>query len=170
LDAAQRLRSVPDLTFLFIGDGHRVGWLKDRVEQMGLGGMFQFRPYQPREDLAHSLSVADVHWLSLRPELEGLIVPSKFYGIAAAGRATIAVTAPDGEIGQLVLRHNCGVQVNPGDGETLADWILRLRQDNEFRETLGSNAKRLSELRFSRTRSLELWSELLDELRDPAPH
>lgn len=36
--------------------------------------------------LKYSLGVADVHWISLKPELEGLIVPSKFYGVAAAGK------------------------------------------------------------------------------------
>ena len=51
----------------------------------------RFEPYQPRERLAESLSVADVHLVSLRPELEGLIVPSKFYGIAAAGRPAIFI-------------------------------------------------------------------------------
>ena len=48
------------------------------------------RPYQPKERLGETLSVGDVHLMSLDPALEGLIVPSKFYGIAAAGRPKIA--------------------------------------------------------------------------------
>jgi hypothetical protein len=61
-----------------------------------------------------------LHWLSLKPELEGLIVPSKFYGIAAAGEPIIAITAADGEIAKLVRNHHCGRVIEPGDGEKLA--------------------------------------------------
>ena len=53
-----------------------------------------FKPYQPRERLAESLSAADVHIVSLRPELEGLIVPSKIYGIAARPGAPQSSSAP----------------------------------------------------------------------------
>jgi hypothetical protein len=44
------------------------------------------------------LNVPDVHWLSLIPQLEGLIVPSKFYGIAAAGKPIIIIGDKNGEI------------------------------------------------------------------------
>jgi hypothetical protein len=55
------------------------------------------------------LAVADVHWLSLNPKLEGLIVPSKFYGIAAAGKPTIIIGDKNGEIARLVQRRGCGL-------------------------------------------------------------
>ena len=63
---------------------------------------FRMRPYQPKERLGETLGVADVHLVSLDPKLEGLIVPSKFYGIAAAGRPTIFVGAKEGEIARLL--------------------------------------------------------------------
>lgn len=47
---------------------------------------FRVRPYQPKGTPLGNFSVADVHLVSLDPRLEGFIVPSKFYGIAAAGR------------------------------------------------------------------------------------
>ena len=62
------------------------------VKERSLDNLFGFFPYQDRAVLTHSIGVADVHWVSLKPDLEGLIVPSKFYGIAAAGRPIIAVT------------------------------------------------------------------------------
>jgi hypothetical protein len=54
--------------------------------------------YQDRSLLKYSLGVPDADWISPKPQLEGLIVPSKFYGIVAAGRPIIAITAKDGEI------------------------------------------------------------------------
>jgi hypothetical protein len=78
---------------------------------------FRLRPYQPKERLGETLAAADVHLVSLNPKLEGLIVPSKFYGIAAAGRPTIFISAEDGEIGRMLKENDCGFTVAPGDGE-----------------------------------------------------
>jgi len=162
LEAAQLLKNEPEIVFLFIGDGHHISELKNQVAVLGLSKSFQFRPYHRRADLALSLGVADVHWLSLRPELEALVVPSKFYGIAAAGRPAIAVTAPDGEIARLVSRHECGVQVSPGDSGGLARAILELRNDLPRRERLGANARLVSKSHFAKSASLTAWSQLLE--------
>ena len=53
-------------------------------------GNFQFMDYQGQSTLGLSLCVPDVHWISLLPQVEGLIVPSMIYGIAAAGRPVIS--------------------------------------------------------------------------------
>jgi glycosyltransferase involved in cell wall biosynthesis len=160
--AAERLKNAPDIVFLFVGEGHHLRRLRQRASQIGVEGQFQFRPYQARADLPYSLTVPDVHWLSLRPELEGFIVPSKFYGIAAAGRPTIVVAAADGEISRLVADHDCGVQVSPGDGDAFARAILRLRDDTGYRQRLGSNARRASEFFFSKKTALAAWVAILD--------
>ena len=44
------------------------------------------------------MAAADVHLVSLLPQIEGLIVPSKFYGILAAGRPAIFIGDAEGEI------------------------------------------------------------------------
>ena len=46
-----------------------------------------------------SLNVPDVHLISLLPAMESLIVPSKCYGILAAGRPVLFIGDPEGEIG-----------------------------------------------------------------------
>src|SRR5262249_2592415 len=95
LDAAERLRANPGIVFLFIGGGRGLRDLETEVAKRQLSN-FQFRPYQPRERLSVSLGVADVHWLSLKTGLDGLLLPSKFYGIAAAGRPMIVVGSTEG--------------------------------------------------------------------------
>lgn len=64
----------------------------------GLEGV-RFEPYQPEELLSQSLSAANVHLASLRPEFEGLIVPSKFHGIAADGRPCLFIGDGSGDEG-----------------------------------------------------------------------
>jgi colanic acid biosynthesis glycosyl transferase WcaI len=161
LEAARQLHDREDIVFLFIGSGHHFARLRVLVDEFRIAKQFQFRPYQARKDLKNSLGVADVHWLSLRPELEGLIVPSKFYGIAAAGRPTIAVTAADGEIGRLVEEHQCGVQANPGDGGALAATIKRLADDTSKIDEMGRRARSLIDTTYSRVRAVDRWDELL---------
>ena len=74
------------IVFLCIGDGAQYRALKQTAEKRRLTQLFRFMPYQSEDDLRYSLSIADVHWLSHKPEFEGLLFPSKFYGIAAVGR------------------------------------------------------------------------------------
>jgi colanic acid biosynthesis glycosyl transferase WcaI len=97
LAAAERLHAMTNIVFVCIGSGHLMKELAEQVRQRGLRN-FLFLPYQDETMLKFSLGVADVHWLSLKPAVEGLIVPSKFYAIAAAGRPIIAICSKDGEI------------------------------------------------------------------------
>ncbi len=161
LDAAEYLRMEQDIVFLFIGGGHLTQALHAEVERKGLAAMFQFRPYQPASALAQSLSVPDAHWISLLPAMEGLIVPSKFYGVAAAGRPTIAVTDPAGEIAELVRRTQCGAVVAPGDGRALARVIREFKHDRVRLEEMGRNARALIDRSFCRKIAFERWESLL---------
>jgi len=102
-----------------------------------------------------------VHWLSLQPRLEGLIVPSKFYGIAAAGRPTIAVGAADGEIARLVGRYGCGINVAIGDGRGMAEAILNFSLNREKLQLMDRSAREMIDRYFGRARSLDRWGSLL---------
>ncbi|MDH7974645.1 glycosyltransferase family 4 protein [Sphingomonas sp. AR_OL41] len=160
LGAAALLAQRDDIIFLMIGGGHESARLTARVAEEGLAARFQFRPYQPRARLSESLGAADVHWLSLRPEMEGLIVPSKFYGIAAAGRPVIAVTDLDGEIARIVRREDCGVAVAPGDAAGLAAAIAALASDAARVAAMGRAARVALERDYGRSDSFERWDRL----------
>lgn len=170
VDAAERLKDRRDLAFLFIGGGHHVAKLKQEVTARNISSLFHFRPYQERALLSQSLSVPDVHWISLRPELEGLIVPSKFYGIAAAGRAVINVGAPNGEIAELVARHQCGVSVRPGGGAEMAQVIERLMHAPEEVKLLGDSARQMLVAHYSRSCAIAKWESLLTGLPGHGSH
>jgi colanic acid biosynthesis glycosyl transferase WcaI len=166
LGAAERLKHEDDLVFLFIGGGHHASRLGEEVGRRGLSHLFVFKPYQPAERLSQSLSAPDVHWLSLLPQIEGLIVPSKLYGIAAAGRPVLSVADPEGEVSEIVVREDCGVAITPGDDAGLAAAICRLRNDHALRRRLGDHARALSETAFSRRRALEAWERILTSWLD----
>ncbi len=168
LGAAERLRADPSIVFLFIGGGHWMRALQRQVDARGLADAFRFHDYQPREMLSQSLGVADVHWISLRPALEGLIVPSKFYGILAAARPVLMVGDAAGEIGGLVTERDCGLALQVGDAGGLAQAILRLHMDDVLRERMSLNARALYDERFTRSQALGQWSALLASLKSPS--
>lgn len=154
LGAADLVRARSDIVFLLIGDGFHRASLRCAAASRGLSERFRFVAYQKRERLSLSLTAADAHWACLRPELEGCIVPSKVYGVAAAGRPCLFIGAADGEVGGLVQEFSCGLQVEMGDARGLADAILRLADDVGLRAHMGENARRMIDERFSKAAAL----------------
>jgi len=160
IDAAEALRTQSEIVFLLIGAGAQLPQLEIAARDRRLTNLV-FKPYQPRSRLSQSLGVADVHVVSLRTEFEGLVVPSKFYGIAAAGRPTIFIGDENGEIGAIVRETASGLCVAPGDAKGLADAIEALRVDPTAREGMGRNARRAFELRFDKSIAMAAWRSLL---------
>lgn len=160
LGAAALLLQDARFVFLFVGGGNQRGPLCSEVVCRGLTNV-QFRPYQPREQLGLSLAVGDVHLISLRPELEGLIVPSKFYGVLAAGRPIVFVGAAGGEIALQVDRAGCGVAVAQGDVNGLADRLVRLADAPAVCERMGVNGRQLFEAGLDKVAGLVRWEKFL---------
>jgi len=165
LDAAQQLRNDPRIVFLCVGGGRLFDLLARSVEERRLQHKFVFRPYLERAALKYSLSAPDVHWVALRPEFEGLVVPSKVYGVAAAGRPIIAIGAKDGEIARMVQTHRCGVVVAPGDAPGLTATLKALMDDPSQCAEMGRRARKMLEQNYTRAHALALWQALLNSVR-----
>jgi glycosyltransferase involved in cell wall biosynthesis len=163
IDAAELLRHSPHIAFLFVGDGIFRQWMERETERRRLMNV-QFRPYQPVDRLKFSLSLPDVHLISLRPALEGLIVPSKFYGVAAAGRPVIYVGDPDGEVPRILRHERCGWTFRIGEANSLARFILALSEKPDEVTDAGAQARLVFERHYARSRALDAWRELLGSL------
>jgi len=154
LGAMQRL---PEIRFLIAGGGARLDSVKSQA-----GANATFLPYQPREMLSQSLSAADVHLVSLQPQLEGLIVPSKFYGALAVGRPVLFIGAHDGEIASIIDSYRCGVVVAPGDVEGLTRAIRTMAADPAGTAAMGARGLEAYRERFAPERAFEAWERVLD--------
>jgi colanic acid biosynthesis glycosyl transferase WcaI len=163
IEAAEVLKDETDTTFLFIGGGAQRGLIEKKAIAKQLTNI-HFRPYQARERLAESLSVPDVHLLSLRPEMEGLVFPSKLYGILAAGRPAIFIGDANGELARFVRSEKCGIAIQQGDSDGLAKAIMKLRNDRELRTEMGERARVLFEQRYDRYLAIERWTKLINKL------
>jgi glycosyltransferase involved in cell wall biosynthesis len=150
------------VSFLFVGGGAQFPKLEREILHRQLSNV-STRPYQPRDRLAQTLGVADLHLVSLNPKLEGLVFPSKFYGIAAAGRPMIYIGARDGELACLIEDIECGFTVEPRDGEMLVARILLLASDPALRQLMGARARAAFERRWDQKQAITKWIEILDE-------
>ena len=160
LEAACALESDPGIVFLMVGGGAGMRSLEMQARARALTS-FRFAPYQPREALSDSLAAGDVHLVSLRPELEGLIVPSKLYGILAAGRPVVFIGDPDGELARLIVGTGVGISVSSGDPAGLCRALRRLREDEVGRTRMGVRAREIFEERYTLAAALVRWREVL---------
>jgi glycosyltransferase involved in cell wall biosynthesis len=160
LEAADLLAEDEKIIFLLIGKGHQHGWIDNEVTRRGLANVI-FRPYQPRECLGESLTVPDVHLISLRSALEGLIVPSKFYGIAAAARPVLYIGNLEGEFPRILRCYDCGITVAEKDSEAFANHIRFLAENPERCQQMGVNARHIFEELFDKPKALALWRKVL---------
>src|SRR6185436_18720064 len=99
------------------GDGVRRREAEERAS--GLANV-RFLSYQAKADLAFTLSAADVHLVSLREGLDGLLVPSKLYGALASGRPVAYVGPEWCEVARVVRSDGLGWEGRNGDAEGLA--------------------------------------------------
>jgi colanic acid biosynthesis glycosyl transferase WcaI len=167
LHAAEQLRRHEDIVFLMIGGGIKMDVLRQGVEQRGLES-FRFLPYQPRTSLNDSLSAADVHLACLLPSLEGLIVPSKFYGILAAGRPTVFIGDEDGELARIIKDSQCGDVVPVGAATRLAAVLVALKAAPDLRGAMGARARDLFTCKYTVNRATDQWLTLIRSINAAA--
>ena len=147
-----------------VGEGSQKDTRQQEATRRGLVSVL-FKPYQPKEQLKYSLTLPDVHLVSLKPALEGLIVPSKFYSSIAAGRAVIFIGDADGEIARDVARGACGVTVSADDAVALADAIERLCDDAPACVRMGANARAMFEAEFTQAIAMGKWRGVLRQVQ-----
>ena len=160
LDAARRLRGREDILFLFVGGGARGAEIEGFVRRESLTNV-RLLPYQSREMLRYSLAAGEAHLITLADGLAGLSVPSKAYGILAAGRPILFAGDPKSDIARLVAEHGCGEVFPPGAGERLAQTVAEWAGDRAKPAALGEKARALFASRFDRPHAVSAYVESL---------
>lgn len=110
----ERFKDRNDVVFAFIGDGTK----KKDIEAYAIEHYMEnvvFIPYQDKADLIYSLNAGDVHWVVNAKGIKGISVPSKLYGVMAAGKTVFGVLEESSEARLIIEDCNCGVCIEPGD-------------------------------------------------------
>jgi len=148
LQAARQLGDAP-VRFLFVGEGGAKARLQALAAEWDLRNV-SFYPYQPKDQLSESLGVADVHLIPLQKGLAGCIVPSKLYGILAAGKPFIAAVDDDSEVARIAHESQTGVVIPPDSVPKLIEAIHWCLSNPEKLAIMGQQGRRLAETTFDR--------------------
>jgi glycosyltransferase involved in cell wall biosynthesis len=163
IGAAERLQDRPDITFLFVGDGPRLKEVKAAAESKNLTNI-RFMDYFPRNSLHLSLSVADLHLITMRDCMTGIVVPGKLYGAMASGRPTVFVGPKYCESADTIRESSCGQTIATGDIDGLTKTIVTLADQPELAAELGQNARRAFLRTYESRNCCTRWAEIVADL------
>lgn len=136
LNAAKLLRGKP-VQFVFIGAGAKYQQCQDTVAEFELNNCL-FLPYQDRANLPYSLTACDLALVSIAPGLEGVVAPSKVYGILAAGKAIAAVCESHSYLRSIIDNAHCGMAIDNHDSQKLAEFIITLVTNPDLANSMGN--------------------------------
>lgn len=159
--AGTYLRDLEDLALVIIGSGALHAELVRLAAELEVDAL-RFLPYQPRERLSESLSSADIHVVGLARGLAGYVVPSRIYGVLAAGRPVVVAADETSETARLVRDVGCGVVVAPGRPDLLADAIRRARAGVLPLGEMGARARAYAEREARRDVAVARYRALLE--------
>lgn len=163
LAVMRRLRDDSHVFFVFIGDGVRRTEIERFVRQHRIKN-FRYLDYFPREQIRYSLSLADVHLITLRTDMAGIAVPSKLSGVMGIGRPVVMIGPSDCEVSLAIHEAECGLVIEPSAGnavDRLELAIRRLAADPGARERYGANGRRYFLQKLTVEAGVRQWNELL---------
>lgn len=149
ISCANCLRDHTNILFLLVGDGVERGKSEAMSSALGLTNI-RWLPMQPLTVYPDILAASDISVINLHPELHTPVVPSKLLSIMAAGRAVVASLPFESDARSIIEEASCGVCVNAGDSEALADAIIKLESDRELLTEMGRRGRAYIEAHFSR--------------------
>ena len=158
LKAAEILRNE-NAALVFVGDGAN----RASLEASASGSPnVRFLPFRPFEQVPHVMMAGDVHIVTIKRGLEGVVVPSKLYSILAAGRPVLAVAPASSDAARIVAESGCGLAADPDDPAAVAAAIRELRSDPARLCKMGRRARETAE-KYARVNELQLFSGIIEK-------
>ncbi|MEK6268157.1 MAG: glycosyltransferase family 4 protein [Planococcus sp. (in: firmicutes)] len=156
----------PDIVFLFIGEGA----VKQRIQTYALENKLEnvkFLPYQPKEFLKYSLNAADVHLVVNQKGIKGVSVPSKIYGVMAAGKPVLGVLEQGSEVQRLIFESGAGLVIEPQNYQGVVHAINYLRSlDGDKLKAMGLKGRSYLEKNLTRDTSINKYRDVLQTVSD----
>jgi len=157
---ARYLRSAgASVAFCFAGRGNRYAEMQAMVSPEDTN--IRFAGFCPLEELEQRLIAADLHMISLRPDWEGTVVPSKFFGAMAAGKPVLYDGSPDSDIGIWVEEYDLGMLLTDDNLEEVARRFAELAGNKDGLATWQRNALNTYHAEFSREKVIDQWDQVL---------
>ena len=157
LAAARELQN-DGVGLVFVGDGAQ------RPRLQNLAGDIpnvRFLPFFPASKVSSVIAAADAHVVTIKRGLEGVVVPSKMYGILAAGRPIIAVAPKETDAATLGAREGFGCAADPDSPEEVVAVVRALLTDPTRLAAMGA-AARSAAPRYARTAEIQKFASIIE--------
>lgn len=138
----EKFRNRQEVAFAFIGEGSVLEELRKYQKEHRLQNVV-FIPYQDKSSLVYSLNAGDVHFVVNAKGIKGVSVPSKLYGVMAAGKPVLGILEEGSEARLIVDEAKCGMSVTPGDYEAIEGLIRQFieMKDSSRLDEMGTKGR-----------------------------
>jgi colanic acid biosynthesis glycosyl transferase WcaI len=158
LVTAARQVASEGVSLVFVGDGAQ----RSQVAALAAGaGNVRFLEFFPASKIPSVLAAADAHVISVKRGLEGVIVPSKMYGILAAGKPIVAVAPNETDVVSLGVQRGFAVAADPDRPVEVVSAVRALASDPHKLKTLGE-AARAAAPEYDRVKELKKFVEIVE--------
>ncbi len=154
-----------EVVFAFIGAGTVLDKLVSYVKEHNMDNV-KFIPYQDKADLIYSLNAGDVHWCVNAKGIKGVSCPSKYYGLAAAGKPVIGVLESGSEVRCLIEDTHGGLCCEPGEYDQVEKnirWFIDNAGSSEIKD-MGIRSRDNLEKNLTRDVSVRKYAEEIMKL------
>lgn len=147
------------INWLFVGEGRRIEWMKNRVSDLNLEKNVFFLGQQPIDLMPSFFKIADAMLISLKNEkIFALTAPAKIQAYMASSKPILAMIS--GEGADIIKEAKCGLVCDAGDASSLAKNALKFARMNvQEREEMGKNGYKYYNTFFSKEKA---FSTLID--------
>ena len=161
--AAERLQKAePNLLFMLVGEGADRERINAIAQTKGLTNI-RFVPQQLRERIPDYIAVSDTCLVLLKKsEVFETVIPTKMLEFMSCAKPVILGVG--GQAREIVERSRAGICIEPENSGQLCEAILKLRNEEWLRESLGKNGREYIARNLSRERTADEYLELLGEV------
>jgi colanic acid biosynthesis glycosyl transferase WcaI len=159
LAAARKLAS-DGVGLVFVGDGAQRAEIETAAAN---AGNVRFLDFFPATKIPSVLGAADAHVITVKRGLEGVVVPSKMYGILAAGKPIVAVAPEETDVVALGMRGGFAVSADPDKPADLVSAVRALVGDAKRLKMMGA-AARAAAPDYDRVKELQKFVKVFDRL------
>jgi colanic acid biosynthesis glycosyl transferase WcaI len=150
------------ITFCFACRGNRFEELRKAITPQDYN--IRLSSFSEESELGKRLNAADIHLLSLRPEWEGIVVPSKFFGSLAVGKPVIYAGPENSSIAYWIREFNVGLVLTENNIQQIVEKLVEITRDPNVMKTWQKNAIHLYHAYFSKKKVMDKWNIILRDL------
>jgi glycosyltransferase involved in cell wall biosynthesis len=155
---AVRMLENDGVGLVFIGEGA----MKQQVEAMAAGcNAVRFLPFFPANEVPSVLSSGDIHVVTVKRGLEGVVVPSKLYPTLAAGRPVLGIAPEESDVVRIIRRSGCGLAADPDNPETIVEAVRGVLHNSEHIRNMGVRAREAS-FSYDKVKQLKIFTQTIE--------